>query len=84
MKDSNFALPLLGAGLVSVEMPNNTIIATTKKMIQILNVDANGMIREWRFELCADGLVLYNAPPLMERGEIHEPTSNQLDHHEED
>ena len=33
-----------------VDMPPNTIIATSEKMIQILSVDVQGNIREWRFE----------------------------------
>ena len=50
----------LGDTIKEVEMPRNTVIATTSKMIQILNIDSKGMIREWRFELFKDGLSLYN------------------------
>ena len=54
----------LGDKIREVEMPKGTVIATTKKMIQILSIDAAGLIREWRFEMFDDGLTLYDAPTM--------------------
>ena len=54
----------LGDTIKEVEMPKNTVIATTDKMIQILHIDRGGLIREWRFELTEGGLTLYNAPKV--------------------
>jgi hypothetical protein len=59
----------LGDRITSVVMPEGTVIATTENMIQILNIDAKGMIREWRFEVFEDGLQLYKAPD-MPMGEV--------------
>lgn len=62
---TNVACPI-GAKLTAVKMPRDTVICTTEKMIQILHHDPTGMIREWRFELMDDGLVLFD--PLHDLG----------------
>lgn len=52
----------LGKKLIEADVPEQVMICTTSKMIQILAPDRTGNIREWRFEDIDGALEMYAMP----------------------